>query len=90
VIARSILDQRPITFTENRVGQAHKSALNQRFDVNSRIHDFISCLSARSADRRVSTSETAGTVLAKIKDHSKEREVQFQNRQNRVSIRFLI
>jgi hypothetical protein len=36
---------------------------------------FINRLSAARADRLLSMQETAGPVSAKIKDHSKEREV---------------
>jgi hypothetical protein len=44
---------------------------------------------SRRADRQhASMKEMTGSVLAKIQYHSKEREIQFQNRWTQVSISF--
>jgi hypothetical protein len=49
----------------------------------------ISRLSARSANRQLSMSETVEPVLAKIEYPEKERKIQFKNSWNRVSTCFI-
>jgi hypothetical protein len=63
--------------------------MNINSDQKSFPNTSFSRLSAPRADRwHNSPKETAGPVLAKIKYHLKEGEIQFQNRSNRVGTSF--